>query len=182
VKPNFEGSSKGITQRSVGGTRAEVRAAALELLRAYPEGVLLEEYVDGVDVTVGWVEKVGCLPPVAFRYASRGRWPIYDRGLKRESDAVTAEVPARLTPALCEELRRRTARIVHQLGLHDVARVDWRVDVEGGRAEVNALPSLVPERDDEMYAAARRVGLESPAALLGAIVETAAARQQLATR
>src|SRR5262249_20825568 len=99
------------------------------LLHAYPDGVLIEEYVAGIDVTVGWVEKVGCLPPVAFRYPSGWRWPIYERRLKRDSSAVTAEVPARLPPALRDALTRLSADVVHKLGLHDVARVDWRVDV-----------------------------------------------------
>src|SRR5262245_40413081 len=68
VKPNYEGSSKGIyvapaTNGSLGGSVVkepkELISALRAALRAYPDGVLVEEYIDGVDVSVGYIDGVG---------------------------------------------------------------------------------------------------------------------------
>src|SRR5262249_34639410 len=63
VKPNHEGSSKGIYNGALGSSVVkEPRdlAAALKIaLRAYPDGVLVEEYIEGMDVAVGFVAGVG---------------------------------------------------------------------------------------------------------------------------
>src|SRR5512139_3165430 len=45
VKPNFEGSSKGITQDSVAENVDELRAKAAVALARYPAGVLVEEFI-----------------------------------------------------------------------------------------------------------------------------------------
>src|SRR6476646_1286001 len=59
VKPNYEGSSKGIGDDAVVRdvkTLAEVLPRAL---RSYPNGVLVEEFVPGTDVTVPFLEGRG---------------------------------------------------------------------------------------------------------------------------
>jgi len=45
VKPNFEGSSKGITQDSVVEDRQRLRALAERQLARFPAGVLVEEFI-----------------------------------------------------------------------------------------------------------------------------------------
>src|SRR6516165_7094845 len=52
VKPNFEGSSKGITQDSVAENAEEVRVKTTRALANYPAGVLVEHFVVGKDLTV----------------------------------------------------------------------------------------------------------------------------------
>jgi D-alanine-D-alanine ligase len=56
VKPNFEGSSKGITQESVVEDPLALHPAVAAALARYPAGVLVEEYVGGRDVTVPYLE------------------------------------------------------------------------------------------------------------------------------
>jgi len=56
VKPNFEGSSKGITQDSVVEDAGRLHQAVREALQRYPAGVLVEEFVVGRDVTVPFLE------------------------------------------------------------------------------------------------------------------------------
>src|ERR1700722_16396755 len=48
AKPNFEGSSKGITQASVVADAVELGRVLDELLSVYPDGVLVERYIPGV--------------------------------------------------------------------------------------------------------------------------------------
>src|SRR5262249_8386266 len=105
VKPNHEGSSKGIYNNSepavfsargaaLGGSSI-VRdqrdfAAALKIaLRQYPDGVLVEEYIEGLDIAVGYVEGVGhdggLLTPVELLYETGENsrtFNIYDYRLK----------------------------------------------------------------------------------------------------
>src|SRR5574338_44807 len=56
VKPNFEGSSKGITQDSVVEDPLRLHAVVADALARYPAGVLVEEFVVGRDVTVPYLE------------------------------------------------------------------------------------------------------------------------------
>src|SRR5512140_3609689 len=49
VKPNFEGSSKGITQDSVVEDPVRLHGAVEAALASYPSGVLVEEFVVGRD-------------------------------------------------------------------------------------------------------------------------------------
>jgi D-alanine-D-alanine ligase len=53
VKPNAEGTSKGITAKSVVDDEAGVRAAARELIEKYQQPALVEEYITGREFTVG---------------------------------------------------------------------------------------------------------------------------------
>src|ERR1700760_4694708 len=76
VKPNHEGSSKGIYNGALGSSvvkdNRELNAALKAALRAYPDGVLVEEYIEGLDVAVGYIEGVGhdngLLAPVDLVY------------------------------------------------------------------------------------------------------------------
>ena len=56
LKPNYEGSSKGITQDSVVTHPQEYQTRIKEMLKKYPDGILVEEYIDGTDITVPFVE------------------------------------------------------------------------------------------------------------------------------
>src|SRR5688572_23975955 len=68
VKPNHEGSSKGIynTYPAGGGLGSSIVREPRDLsgalkaaLRAYPDGVLVEEYIEGIEVALGYVDGVG---------------------------------------------------------------------------------------------------------------------------
>lgn len=63
AKPNREGTGKGITEKSILNGEAELRDYVAHLLGAYGQTVLVEEYVDGRDLTCGLV---GNLDPHAL--------------------------------------------------------------------------------------------------------------------
>lgn len=181
VKPNYEGSSKGIGDDAV---IKDVRALAEVLpraLRRYPSGVLVEEFVAGTDVTVPFIEGVGdegVLTPVDYLVdpAARNRYNIYDYRLK-SSDAGRVQVrcPPDLPRDVLARLRALSKLAIRALGVRDLGRIDFRIG-EDGRIfllEVNALPSL--ERGASTFAAAAREGLDFDAAV-GAILASAARR------
>ncbi|HSR95586.1 MAG TPA: hypothetical protein VLM79_00895 [Kofleriaceae bacterium] len=177
VKPNFEGSSKGITAASIARDRAALMATVGDALARYPQGVLVEELIDGIDVGVGWFAGLGFLPPIAYRYAG----PIYDFALKHVTpERVRLEIPAALPEPTARRLEVAAARAFAALGVTGYGRVDFRV-TPGGDAvflEMNPLPSLtLAPGHDELYVAAGEVGA-SPRALLAAVLDAARPRGQ----
>ena len=187
VKPNFEGSSKGITQDSVVGNQDALEACVRRTLAAYPDGALVEEFIEGIDVTVSFLERgpsetAGVLEPAAYvveeALAAARKHAIYDYALKNElGSAVSVQVPAKLPAAIIQELKRHTATAIRALGVRDLGRADFRVTPEGEIyfIEVNALPSLEPGAS--LYAAASLAGFASMSETLEAVIESARLRQ-----
>jgi D-alanine-D-alanine ligase len=185
VKPNFEGSSKGIGDDSIARDVKALRALTERMVRAYPAGVLVEEYIPGVDVTVPFIETLGedgVMLPVEYviAEAARSRYNLYDYRLKNnESARVSVRCPAELPRDVQARLRTISRTIVRTLGMRDVGRLDFRLG-EDGRIyflEVNALPSLEPGAS--LFAASRREGLTYEATI-GQVVKSAAMRWGLA--
>ncbi|BDG07198.1 D-alanine--D-alanine ligase family protein [Anaeromyxobacter paludicola] len=189
VKPNFEGSSKGITQDSVVEDPLALHRSVEDALARYPSGVLVEEFIRGRDVTVPFLEAAarergGVLQPVEYvvdeAIAGARRHAIYDYALKTALDqAVSVRAPARLARAEAQRIRDQAEAVVRVLGIRDLARMDFRVGDDGQVhfLEVNALPSL--EAGASIYAAAALEGLHSDA-VLGAVIDSAVARWNIA--
>src|SRR5262249_35805205 len=59
VKPNYEGSSKGIGDESVARDVKGLQRAVTRALEAYPTGILIEEYIPGTDITVPMIDGIG---------------------------------------------------------------------------------------------------------------------------
>jgi D-alanine--D-alanine ligase len=178
AKPNFEGSSKGITQDSVADDAVALGRVLDELLAAYPEGVLVERYIPGVDVRVSHIEGAPRLHPVELSVDSTyiRRFDILDYALKHEDSArVSRVVPPRLNPRVLERIEGFAARAYEALGLRDAASIDFRVGPDGDVyfLSVSALPNF--EADAALFAAAHFAGLDYDATVL-AVVRAAAAR------
>ncbi|MCA9700636.1 MAG: D-alanine--D-alanine ligase, partial [Myxococcales bacterium] len=194
VKPNFEGSSKGIAADSVVSSPARLEAKLATMLARYPDGVLVERFIAGRDLTVPWLEGAGferaparstggVLPVAEYSFDLEpvaGRPTIYDYNLKSvASDAVRVHVPARIDAGLVAELVAHSRTVIRTLGLRDFARLDFRLD-EDGRPhflEINALPSLEPGAS--LWESAAIVGLREPGQVLSAVLASAAARYKL---
>jgi D-alanine-D-alanine ligase len=196
VKPNHEGSSKGIYSsdlaRGVLGSSVvkdqRDLAAALKLaLRQYPDGVLVEEYIEGLDIALGYIEGVGhdngLLTPVEMMIETGVERPfnIYDYRLKNvEPGKVQYRCPANIPRDVAARLRSISSEVVRTLGLRDLARLDYRVTAEGRiyLLEANALPAL--GSSSSLFAATAQVGLTYNATI-AAILNAAALRSGLAT-
>lgn len=185
VKPNYEGSSKGIGDDAVARDPKSLRAILSRALDQYPAGVLVEEFIAGVDVTVPFVEGVGddgVLAAVEYVIdpAARSRFNIYDYRLKNtEPGKVNVRCPADLPRDVSGRVRALARTVVRALGLRDVARIDFRLGDDGRifLLEVNALPSLEPGAG--LFAAAKREGL-SFEGTIAAILKSAGLRWKLA--
>jgi D-alanine-D-alanine ligase len=185
VKPNFEGSSKGITQDSVVEDPIRLHEVVREALARYPAGLLVEEFVAGRDVTVPFLEAAapergGVLQPVEYvidpAAGAERRYAIYDYDLKTRLDRfVSVRAPARVKRSQAERILDLCGRVYRQLAVRDLGRVDLRVGEDGSVhfLEINALPSLEPGAG--IYAAAALEGLHADG-VLGAVIQSAVAR------
>jgi D-alanine-D-alanine ligase len=182
AKPNFEGSSKGITQESIALDSGGLGRIVDELLFAYPDGVLVESYVPGMDVRVCRIDGVmASLSPVELEVdaAYPRRYDLLDYALKHEDSLrVRRVVPARLPARTLERLADLGARTYDALGLRDVASLDFRITLDGEAYFLSATAHPSFEKDTAIIAAAAAAGLDYDAALL-AILRAAAARTGL---
>jgi D-alanine-D-alanine ligase len=164
VKPNYEGSSKGISDESVARDWRSMRTLLDKMVKQYPAGVLIEEFIAGTDVTVPFIEGLGedgVMTPVEYVIAegARSRYNIYDYRLKNQDEGkVSVRCPADLPRDVLVRLKQISKQVVRTFGVRDVARIDFRLG-EDGRIyflEVNALPSLEPGAS--LFAASKREG------------------------
>jgi D-alanine-D-alanine ligase len=188
VKPNFEGSSKGITQESVAESVDELKKKVTQALEKYPAGVLVEEFITGRDLTVPFLEAVdndfdGVLSPVEYvidtALAGERRYSIYDYELKTTRDAaVSVRAPALITEDMSERVRKMARTVIKKLDCKDLGRVDFRLSDAGVPyfLEINALPSL--EQGAGIYAAAALEGLHFDG-VIDAVIQNAAKRYKI---
>jgi D-alanine-D-alanine ligase len=147
IKPAYEGSSKGIRHGSLVPTPEQVPEIASELLRYYRQPVMVEEYIDGEEVTVGII---GNLPPKILgimRVVSKkgNKRFIYSLEVKRDwENLVDYECPARLEENTRDKLAQSSLLVFQLLGCRDFARLDFKVDPQGVPhfLEINPLPGL----------------------------------------
>jgi D-alanine-D-alanine ligase len=156
VKPNAEGSSKGIPDACVASDEAELKELVRRELRLYGGPVLVEEYIRGREFTVGLLgngDTLRVFPPmeIIFRGNTNGDYQIYSFGVKQNyKDFIDYECPAKLEPGMEKKIVRTARRIYEALGCRDFARVDFRLTEDGKLyfIEINPLPGLAPGYSD----------------------------------
>jgi len=153
VKPNQEGTSKGITDKSVCDDEKSVREIARKLIERYGQPALVEEYIFGRELTVGLLgeRRPRVLPPMEVVFLSSIERPVYDYQCKQDWQRhVRYECPASLTKDELRSIERACRTTFMALGCRDVARVDLRLTPEGRVyvLEVNPLPGLTPDYSD----------------------------------
>lgn len=178
VKPAWEGSSKGIRARCLAHNSEELSRLLAELGQNYRQPLLVEEFIQGDEVTVGLVGNE--VPEIVGVMRISPRQPsehfIYGLEVKRDyKSQVQYEVPAPLPEAVYQATVNAARTVFRVLSCRDVARVDFRVrDGVPYFLEVNPLPGLNPE-DSDLVIMARLAGW-SYERLVGSIF--AAARQR----
>lgn len=177
VKPAWEGSSKGIRSTSLVTSRSELKSRVVEMLGLYRQPVLVEEFIDGDEVTVAalgnapwWLGAMRVLPRT-----TEGPF-IYSLEVKRDwENRVKYEAPAVLSAQTLAALKEASRRVLEILEVRDVARLDFRIrDGVPYFIEINPLPGLDP-RTGDLCILARGHGLDH-AAVLDRIVRAAIAR------
>lgn len=183
VKPNREGSSKGIWRESVVGDEASLRRQVSRVYERYRQEVLVEEFVDGRELTVGVIGE-DVLPILEMDFApcrASGEffytWRVKEfQGDSAMGLAPALHCPARLTPQTAAGVQRVAMRAHRALGCVDFSRTDVRLRADGTPfvLEVNPLPGLSP-LDSNFPVMTSAAGL-SHQALIQRIVELAMIR------
>jgi D-alanine-D-alanine ligase len=147
LKPAHEGSSKGIHANSRVATPEQLRATATLLLKNYAQPILVEEFIEGDEVTVGLV---GNSPPKVIGLmrilSKKPAGPmVYSVDVKRDwQRLVDYECPARIEKRVVVEIERASVKAFEVLGCRDFARIDFRVTPKGTPyfLEINPLAGL----------------------------------------
>lgn len=187
VKPNYEGSSKGISRNSICHNEKELLGYGEQCLEKFPEGILVEKFIPGKDISVGYIANIGdegVLEPFEYRAAGildSSEW-IYDYDLKNlQDEKVAAVCPADLRESIRNRIVFLMKMAVGALGIVDFGRADFRVTPDGEVffIEFNALPSLQPGAG--IFEATKVLGL-SYEVTISKILEAAIKRMKLRGR
>lgn len=189
IKPNSEGSSKGITQDSVVESREQAMASIDKLLDRYPAGLVVEEFIVGREVSVPFIEsfpgKILDIVEHTFNLDQiGGKYNIYDYDMKQGGEAAKAVnviCPAKISTQEEKKVIKMARQVFDIMTCPDIGRVDIRLHTNGTPyfIELNPLPSLHP--DASLMTAARSRGLEFRD-VMRLIIRSAARRYGLAIR
>ncbi len=164
IKPNYEGSSMGITQQSVAESRKNAEKVVGELLDEYPEGVIVEQYIEGRELTVPMLEASPnyLLEIVEYEFTEGGH-NIFDYETKAAGDSGDQPIKTICPPELTSEERHKilllAERAFRVMRIPDFGRADIRLQDDGVPylIEVNPLPGLRPI--SPMITSAKETGL-----------------------
>jgi D-alanine-D-alanine ligase len=181
VKPSREGTGIGVSRFSIVNNEDEMRAQISIIIEKYKQPALVERYIEGREVTVGFVGNL--IGPVAHRLpddesarriqAGLHFLPpmevdlspfsdsdtVYSNRLKVDlADKLNYLCPAPISDDLKEDLNWLAAAVFRVVGALDVSRVDFRLDMHDNYKpyilEINPLPGLSPVISDLVIEAA----------------------------
>lgn len=148
VKPNAEGSSIGITEKSICKTEVELIVLINQMLQSFDE-VLIEEFIEGYDVT-------------DFIIGNKGKYLINEPMMALKSGKLIQKMDIMsymdyvhrnnwyITPnehislKCIEELKRISILIAEHLETYDIARIDYRITEDNCIyfLEINTVPAI----------------------------------------
>lgn len=155
VKPACEGSGFGIHKDSVVNDAEALKSKVRELLLKYQPPVLVEEFIEGREFTVGVIgngrDKI-VLPimEIDFTDVPDKYGKFYTFEVKHDwGDKTGYHCPAKISAELEREITEGVTGAYEALGCRDIARVDVRVrDNKPYIIEINSLPGLEPGYSD----------------------------------
>ncbi len=204
VKPSREGTGMGVSRNSIVHDEKELRDQISAIIDRYKQPALVERYIEGREVTVGFVGNL--IGPVAQRLpddenerrivAGLHFLPpmevdlspftetdaVYSNRLKIDlADELNYMCPAPISEDLKADLNWYAAAVFRVIGALDVSRVDFRLDVHNDYQpyilEINPLPGLSPVISDLVIeAAGEGIGHTE---LVNMILETALKRYSM---
>lgn len=167
VKPNFRGDSEGISNKSIVHNQKDLDLRLHETIRKFPEGVLVEQYIEGREIGVSYLSGYGnkdVLHPMELVIGGKLHNPynVVDFGLKNYAAKTTKinNLSIKLVEDLSISQIRKFQRISKQIfsafQIKDFCRVDFRFTPQGKIffLELNPLPSMLDET--HMFYAAKK--------------------------
>ena len=184
IKPNFEGSGMGISQDSVVETAEQAEARIDDLLADFPAGLVVEEFIQGRELTVpmlaAWPGEL--LDIVEYRFTDEKAYNIFDYERKKVQEGdqppFTVHCPAQLGVDERMAVLEAAKAVFRAMPCADLGRADFRLHEDGTPyfLELNPLPRLLP--DAAMAIAGKSQGLQL-ADILDLVVRSAARRYRI---
>jgi len=156
VKPNREGSAKGINASNVVNTEEALFMKIKEIQELYKQEVLVEEFIEGKELTVGILEngKVIILPILEIDFSTCGKsgeyfysWRMKEFQGNADFGLVpTFHCPARLDKDTEDKVKEIALKTHQAVGCCDISRTDIRLSKDSVPyvLEINPLPGLNP--------------------------------------
>lgn len=119
VKLNSEGSSMGMDEKSIVYSYNELKSQVLFLLKKYDRNVLVEEYIEGQDLSMIYVEGIGALGPCIVNCDSE----FYDYEMKTIKDDT---VDIQTVNDEYNKLKNIVLTIAKILDIKGYAKIDFR--------------------------------------------------------
>ncbi len=171
VKPNREGSAKGISVSNVVHDEKRLFEEVEKIHRFYKQEALVEEFIEGKELTVGILEngKTIILPilEIDFSNCVKSGEYFYSWRMKEFQGNIemglnpTFHCPARLDSHAEKAIKEIALKAHHALGCLDMSRTDIRLSKDNVPyvLEINPLPGLDPE-ESNFPMMARAAGIE----------------------
>jgi D-alanine-D-alanine ligase len=147
IKPAYEGSSKGIRLTSLAQNVRQAEEEVSRVLADYRQPVMVEEFIDGDEITVGVIGNSPARVLGIMRVLPKKKTEhfVYSLEVKRDYvNLVDYECPALLARDVLDKLEDSSLKAFRALGCRDFARIDYRISRDGTPyfIEINPLPGL----------------------------------------
>lgn len=154
VKPNQEGGSSGVGDGSVVETKEEAKKLATTLLADYPEGILIEQFISGTEITVVAIGNKASgrnLYALALANSDEKMLPhtFYRTQIEKGNAFQTGDrcwfpLSELISKEMEQDVNNLTNMVCDELGLRDLSRIDFRLDSNFNHyfIEANAHPTF----------------------------------------
>lgn len=179
IKPNKEGSSIGITQKSICHNIKELYRY-LPVLLAHFKEVLIEEYIAGYEITCFIIGNKGdyyLIEPILCEYKNIRYFENFVFGLEEKSNRVRKEYLARniLDIEQIDKICRISKEVFELLNMNDFARIDFRLTKENQLVFIEINGNAVISETSELGVISRELKIPF-GKIVGNIIHTATKR------
>lgn len=156
VKPNNDGFSVGIDNKSIVHCYSEMTEKIVSLQKDYDE-ILVEEYIPGTDVSVflvGNTSKLVVNEAIVYKTYGNFYQETTARDIYAKANKLSEKYPAAeyLSQNTLQKVQNISAEIFSILNAQDIARIDYRITADNDIyfLEINANPVLSATSDAEI--------------------------------
>jgi len=128
IKINNQGSSLWIDKFSKANNFAEAEKKITSLLEKHDDEILVEEYINGIDLSITYIEWLWIFGPLQYIYPSNKEFYDYDLKIY-DYEGIDLFKP-RLKKEILDTIFNFSHKIVDLLWINRYCRIEFRVDVD----------------------------------------------------